>query len=48
MLEPLLDPELPLPTHDSEPTIRLAKEVKPMPDAICGTTVTKRRSSPRR
>jgi hypothetical protein len=44
MLEPELplDPELPLPTQDSEPTIRLAKEVKPKPDAICGRTVTNR------
>jgi hypothetical protein len=40
MLELPLDPELLLPTHDSEPTIRLAKEVKPKPDAICGRTVT--------
>jgi hypothetical protein len=39
MLELPLDPEL-LPTHDSEPTIRLAKELKPKPDAICGRTVT--------
>jgi hypothetical protein len=37
-LELPLDPELP--THDSEPTIRLANEVKPKPDAICGRTVT--------
>jgi hypothetical protein len=40
MLELPLDPELPLPTHDSEPTIRLAKEVRPKPEAICGRTVT--------
>jgi hypothetical protein len=39
VLELPLEPEL-LPTHDSEPTIRLAKEVKPKPDAICGRTVT--------
>ena len=40
MLELPLDPELLLPTHDSELTIRLAKEVRPKPDAICGSTVT--------
>jgi hypothetical protein len=40
MLE--LELELLLPTHDWEPTIRLAKEVSPKPEAICGRTVTNR------
>jgi hypothetical protein len=34
MLELPLDPELPLPTHDSVPTIRLARDVSPMLDPI--------------
>ena len=34
MLELPLDPELPLPTQDSVPTIRLAKDVRPMLEAI--------------
>ena len=42
MLELPLDPELPLPTQDSLPTIRLANEVRPMLDPICGSTVTNR------
>jgi hypothetical protein len=40
VLELALDPEPLLPTHDSELTIRLAREVRPKPDAICGSTVT--------
>jgi hypothetical protein len=40
MLELLLDPELLVPTHESDPTMRLARDVSPKPDAICGRTVT--------
>jgi hypothetical protein len=39
MLEPPLELEVLL-THDWEPTIRLASDVRPKPDAICGSTVT--------
>jgi hypothetical protein len=40
MLELPLELELLLLTHELDPTIRLAKDVSPKPDAICGRTVT--------